>query len=143
MSMTMWPILIFDSDSNDVVSSSIGNVGPVEPSANEFKSTPGLENSGFDEVKSIPGPETLDAHSNSLKCDSTITSLVDKHVAYEKRGDGSARLTEDETAQIDLLSILQHAQAPLYYDDIMREYHFSSDKISRKLCNRAAHSGIG
>ena len=34
----------FDSNSNDVVSSSIGNVGPGEPSANEFKSTPGSEN---------------------------------------------------------------------------------------------------
>ena len=32
----------FDSDSNDVVSSSIGNVGPGEPSANQFQSTPGL-----------------------------------------------------------------------------------------------------
>ena len=70
------------------MSSSIGNVGPGEPSANEFKSTPGSENLDSDEVKAIPGPETLDAHSNIPKCDSTITSLVDKHVAYEKRCDG-------------------------------------------------------
>ena len=85
----------FDSDSNDVVSSSIGNVGPGEPSANEFKSTPGLENLDSVEVKAIPGPEPLDAHSNSPKCDSTITSLVNKHSAYEKCGEGSARLMED------------------------------------------------
>ena len=51
---------------------------------------------------------------NSPKCDSTITSLVNKHVAYEKRGDCSERVTEDETAQIDLLSILQCGLAPLY-----------------------------
>jgi len=57
----------FDSDSNYVVSSSIGNVGPGEPSANQFQSTPGL---GMlldsDEVKAIPGPETLDAQTHGL-----------------------------------------------------------------------------
>ena len=78
------------------MSSSIGNVGSGEPSANQFQTIPGL---GMllesDEVKAIPGPETLDAHSNSLKCDSTITSLVDKYSAYEKCGEGSARLMED------------------------------------------------
>ena len=59
--------------------------------------------------------------SNSPKCDSTITSLVDKHIAYEKHGDGSARLMEDETVQIDLLSILQCAQAPLYlYQEVWK-----------------------
>ena len=67
--------IAFDSDSNAAVSSSIGNVGSGEPSAKQFKSIPGLGNLDSDEVKAIPGPETLDAHS------STITSLVDKHDA--------------------------------------------------------------
>ena len=111
----------FDSDSNAAVSSSIGNVGSGEPSANEFQSIPGLGNFDSDEVKAIPGPDTLDAHSNSPKCSSTITSLVDKHDAYEKRSDGSARLTEDVSAQIDLLAILQCARGPLYlYQEVWK-----------------------
>ena len=119
----------FDSDSNAAVSSSIGNVGPGEPSANEFQSTPGLENLDSVEVKAFCGPETLDAHSKSPKCESTITSLVDKHIAYENRGDGSARLTEDESAQIDLLSILQCARAPLYlYQEVWKWAQSSSDR---------------
>ena len=86
-----------------------------------FQSIPGLGNLDSDEVKAIPGPETLDAYSNSPKCDSTITSLVDKHDDYEKRGDGSARLTEDESAQIDLLAILQSARVPLYlYQEVWK-----------------------
>ena len=56
----------FDSDSNAAVSSSIGNVGSGEPSANEFQSIPGLGNLDSDEVKSIPGSETLDAQTHSL-----------------------------------------------------------------------------
>ena len=56
----------FDSNSNAVVSSSIGNVGPGEPSANQFQSTPGLGNLDSDEVKAIPGPETLDAQTHGL-----------------------------------------------------------------------------
>ena len=73
--------------------------------------------------------------SNSPKCDSTITSLVDKHVAYERHGDGSARLMDDETAQIDLLSILQCAWAPLYlYPEVWKWAQSSYDhKVSFRL----------
>ena len=74
----------FDSDSNAAVSSSTGNVGSGEPSANKFQSLLGLGNFDSDEVKAIPGPATLDSHSNSPQCDSTITSLVDKHDAFTK-----------------------------------------------------------
>ena len=56
----------FDSDGNDVVFSSIGNVGPGVPSANQFQSTPGLGSLDSDEVKAIPGPETLDAQTHGL-----------------------------------------------------------------------------
>ena len=133
--MTMWPILIFDSDSNDVVSSSIGNVGPGEPNANEFQSPPGSENLDSVEVKAFCGPETLDAHSKSPKCESTITSLVDKHIAYEKRGDDSARLTEDVSVQIDLLAILQCDRAPLYL--YQEDWKWAQSSYDRKVSFRS------